>query len=153
MLLANPTSHLYDPCQGSFFVSECRSAVDSAGVMFDSPVGEEFILRYTSPAAAVAAEQSQQRTELSSGWLCSVSSQCPVTPVDVGPVGRPVAAVTFTIGARGSLSETTRLAAATKGTYLVNLSWISASSVSPSRVTQPDTAVGLLKEALSRIPV
>jgi len=63
-----------------------------------------------------------------------------------------VLAVSFTIGARGNLSETTRLAAATKGPYLVNLSWISASTVSASRVTPPETARALLEEALGRIP-
>jgi len=153
LLLGGPTDHFYAPCQGSFFVSECRSAIDSAGVTFTSPVAEEFIFRYRSAAAATAAERSQQTTELSSGWLCSVSSQCPVTAVDVGPVGRPVSAVTFTIGARGNLSETTRLATATKGPYLVNLSWISASTVSASRVTPAGTALALLKEALGKIPV
>jgi hypothetical protein len=122
-------------------------------VAFNSPVAEEFILRYSSASAALAAEQSQRTTELSSGWLCSASSQCPVTPVDVGSAGRPVSAVTFTIGARGNLSETTRLAAATKGPYLVNLSWISASTVSAARVTSPDTALALLEQALGRIPV
>ncbi len=152
LLLTGPTSHSYAPCQGSFFVAECRSALDSAGVVLSSPVAEEFIIRYPSAAAAAAADHSQQAAELSSGWLCAVSSQCPVTPVDVGPVGWPVSAVTFTIGARGNLSETTRLAAATKGRYLVNLSWISASTVSPSRVTPPDAARALLEEALSRIP-
>jgi len=152
LLVAGSTSHFYDPCQGSFFVSECGPAVGSAGVAFNSPTVQEFILQYRSAPVAAAAEQSQQTTELSSGWLCSVRSQCPVTPVDVGPVGPPVHAVTFTIGARGNLSETTRLAAVTKGTYLVNLSWISASTVSASRVTPPGAARALLREALSKVP-
>jgi hypothetical protein len=152
LLVVGSTSRFYDPCQGSFFVSECGSAVGSAGVAFNSPTVQEFILQYRSAAAAAGAEQSQQTTELSAGWLCSVPSQCPVTPVDVGPVGPPVYAVTFTIGARGNLSETTRLAAVTKGPYLVNLSWISASTVSASRVTPPGAARALLKEALGKIP-
>jgi len=63
-----------------------------------------------------------------------------------------VSAVSFTIGQRGNLSETTRLAAVTKGPYLVNLSWISASTVSAARVTPPGTAQALLVEALGRIP-
>jgi hypothetical protein len=122
-------------------------------VAFNSPVAEEFILRYRSAAAAAAAERSQQTTELSSGWLCSRSSQCPVTAVDVGPVGRPVSAVSFAIGARGNLSETTCIAVATEGPYLVTLSWISASTVSANRVTPPGAALVLLKEALGRIPM
>ena len=152
LLVTGPTGRFYDPCQGSFFVSECGSAVGSAGVAFDSPTVQEFVLQYRSAAAAADAEQRQQTTELSAGWLCSVRSQCPVVPVDVGPGGPPVHAVTFTIGARGNLSETTRLAAVTKGPYLVNLSWISSSTVSASRVTPPGAAQELLKEALDKIP-
>ena len=152
LLLVGSTSGFYDPCQGTFFVSECGLALGSAGVAINSPTVQEFILQYKSAAAAARAEQSQRTTELSAGWLCSAPSQCPVTPVAVGPVGPPVYAVTFTIGARGNLSETTRLAAVTKGRYLVNLSWISASAVSASRVTLPGVARALLKEALGKIP-
>ncbi len=145
-------SQAYDPCQGSFFVSLCASAVGSAGVTFDSPPVQEFVLQYRSAAAAAAAERSQQSTELSSDWLCSMPSKCPVEPVDVGPAGLPVHAVTFTIGQRGNLSETTHLAAVAKGSYVVILSWLSASTVSANRVTPPSTAQDLLKEALNKIP-
>src|ERR1700722_8427737 len=111
LLLTGSGSESYDPCQGSFFVSLCASALGSAGVAFDSPPVQEFVLQYRSAAAAPGAERSQQSTELSSDWLCSMPSQCPVEPVDVGPEGLPVHAVTFTIGQRGNLSETTHLAA------------------------------------------
>jgi hypothetical protein len=150
--LTGSGSQSYDPCQGSFFVSLCASAVGSAGVTFDSPPVQEFVLQYRSAAAAAAAEGSQQSTELSSDWLCSMPSECPVEPVDVGPAGLPVHAVTFTIGQRGNLSETTHLAAVAKGSYVVMLSWLSASTVSANRVTLPSTAQALLKQALNKIP-
>jgi hypothetical protein len=118
----------------------------------NSPPVQEFVLRYRSAAAAAKAAKSQQQTELSSNWLCSMRSQCPVTPVDVDPASPPVHAVTYTIGQRGNLSETTRLAAVTKGSYLVDLSWLSASTVSANRVTSPGAARTLLKEALGKIP-
>ena len=153
LLLVGSASHSSDPCQGSFFVSECASAIGSAGVSFDSPPVQEFVLRYRSAAAAAAAERSQQTTELSSDWLCSMRSECPVTRFDVDLAGPPVHAVTYTIGQRGNLSETTRLAAVTKGSYLVNLSWLSASMVSANRVTPPGAARDLLREALRKIPV
>jgi hypothetical protein len=153
LLLGGSASHFSDPCQGSYFVSECASAVGSAGVSFDSPPVQEYVLRYRSAAAAASAEKSQQTTELSSDWLCSMRSNCLVTRVDVGLTSPPVLAVTFIIVQRGNLSETTRLAAVTKGSYLVNLSWLSASMVSANRVTLPGAARALLKEALSKIPV
>jgi hypothetical protein len=121
-------------------------------VAFDSPPVQESVLQFRSPAAAAAAEQAQQSTELASDWLCSMRSNCPVEPVDVGPVGLPVRAVTFTIGQRGNLSETTHLAAVAKGSYLVNLSWLSASMLTANRVTLPSAAQALLKEALKKIP-
>lgn len=152
LLLTRSGSQPYDPCQGSFFVSECASAVGSAGVVFDSPPVQEFVLQYRSAAAAAGAERSQQSTELSSDWLCSMPSKCPVEPVDVGPTGLPVHAVTFTIGQRGNLSETTHLAAVAKGFYVVNLSWLSASMLSANRVTLPSDAQALLEEALEKIP-
>ena len=152
LLLAGSASHPSDPCPGALFVSECTSAIGSAGTSFGSAPVQEFVFRYRSAAAAVAADRSQQTTELSSDWLCSMRSQCPVTRVDVGLASPPVHAVAFTIGQRGNLSETTRLAAGTKGSYLVNLSWLSASTVSANRVTPPGAARTLLKEALRKIP-
>jgi hypothetical protein len=152
LLLGGPASRSSDPCQGSLFVSECASAIGSAGVSFDSPPVQEFVLRYRSAAAAANAEKSQLATELSSDWLCSMRSNCPVTRIEVDPTRAPVHAVTFTIGQRGNLSETTRLAAVTKGPYLVNLSWLSASTVTASRVTPPGAARALLEQALSKIP-
>ena len=153
LLLVGSASHFFDPCQGSLFVSECASAIGSAGVSFDSPPVQEFVLRYRSAASAAEAERSQQTTELSSDWLCSMRSECPVTRFDVNLASPPVHAVTFTIGQRGNLLETTCLAAVTKGSYLVNLSWLSASMVSANRVTPPGAARDLLREALRKIPV
>jgi hypothetical protein len=152
LLLAGPASHPSDPCQGSLFASECASAIGSAGISFDSPPVQEFVLEYRSAAAAAYADRSQQTTELSSNWLCSMRSMCPVTPIDVGIAPPPVHAVTFTIGQRGNLLETTRLAGVTKGSYVVNLSWLSASMVSANRVTPPDAARALLDDALGKIP-
>jgi hypothetical protein len=80
-------------------------------------------------------------------------SECPVTRFDVNLASPPVHAVTFTIGQRGNLLESTCLAAVTKGSYLVNLSWLSASMVSANRVTPPGAARDLLREALRKIPV
>jgi hypothetical protein len=153
LLLVGSASHFFDPCQGSLFVSECASAIGSAGVSFDSPPVQEFVFRYRSAASAAEAERSQQTTELSSDWLCSMRSECPVTRFDVNLASPPVHAVTFTIGQRGNLLETTCLAAVTKGSYLVNLSWLSASMVSANRVTPPGAARDLLREALRKIPV
>jgi len=153
LLLLRSASHFSDPCQGSLFVSECASAIGSAGVSFDSPPVQEFVLRYRSAASAAEAEKSQQTTELSSDWLCSMRSECPVTRFDVNLASPPVHAVTFTIGQRGNLLETTCLAAVTKGSYLVNLSWLSASMVSANSVTPPGAARDLLREALRKIPV
>ena len=152
LLLTGSASHPSDPCQGSFLVSECASAIGSAGKSFDSPPVQEFVLRYRSAAAAANAQKSQQTTELSSDWLCSMRSKCPVTRVDVDLASPRVQAVSFTIGQRGNLAETTRLASVTKGSYLVNLSWLSASMVSANRITPPGTAQALLKVALSKIP-
>jgi hypothetical protein len=152
LLLVGSASHFSGPCQGSFFVSECASAIGSAGVSFDSPPVQEFVLRYRSAGSAAEAERSQQTTELSSDWLCSMRSECPVTRFNVDLASSSVHAVTYTIGQRGNLAETTRLAAVTKGSYLVNLSWLSASTVSANRVTPPSAARDLLKEALRKIP-
>jgi hypothetical protein len=152
LLLVGSASHFSDPCQGSFFVSECASATGSAGVSFDTPPVQEFVLRYRSAASAAQAERSQQTAELSSNWLCSMRSECPVTRFDVDLTSASVHAVTYTIGQRGDLSETTRLAAVTKGSYLVNLSWLSASMVAANRVTPPGAARDFIKEALRKIP-
>jgi hypothetical protein len=152
LLLTGSGARSYDPCQGSYFSALCASAVGSAGVTFDSPPVQEFVFQYRSTAAAAGAERSQQSKELSSDWLCSMPSQCPVEPVAVGPANLPVHAVTFTIGQRGNLSETTHLAAVAKGSYVVDLSWLSASMLSANRVTPPSTAQALLEEALNKIP-
>ncbi len=152
LLLVGAGSRSWEPCQESLFVSECASAVGSAGVEFDAPPVQEFVLHYRSAAMAENAEQAQETTELSSDWLCSARPKCPVEPVDVGPVGASVHAVRFTIGQRGNLSETTLLATVAKGSYVVNLSWLSASMVSANRVTLPSAAQALLKEALKNIP-
>lgn len=153
LLLVGSASYVSDPCQGSLFVSECASAIGSAAVSFNSPPVQEFVLRYRSAASAAEAERSQQTTELSSDWLCSMRSECPVTRFDVNLASPPVHAVTFTIGQRGNLLETHCLAAVTKGSYVVNLSWLSASMVSANRVTSPGAAQDLLREALRKIPV
>ena len=153
LLLGGRGSQPWQPCQETLFASECASAIGSTGVTWPGPPVQEFILRYRTAAEASAAEQSQRRAELSTGWLCSVPSQCPVTPLDVSPVGtRRVQAVTFTIGERGNLSESMCLAAVTKGAYLVSLSWICASELSASRITSSTAARALLTEAVSKVP-
>jgi hypothetical protein len=156
MLVGQPApsagSAYYAPCQQSFFVSECRLATASAGTDLSAPSGEEFILEFASSRDAAAAEKAQLTTELSSGWMCAVESQCPVTPLHMADIGAPVTAVSFRLGARGNLSETNCLASVRKGRFIVTVAWISASGVSAHRVSSPATVEAFLHTALGRVP-
>jgi hypothetical protein len=142
----------YAPCRQSFFVSECRLASASAGINLNAPFGEEFILEFASSRDAAAAENAQLTTELSSGWMCAVESQCPVTPLHMADIGAAVTAVSFRLGARGNLSETNCLASVRKGRFVVTVAWISASGVSAHRVSSPAVVEAFLHTALGRVP-
>jgi hypothetical protein len=156
MLVGQPDSsagsEYYAPCRQSFFVSACRLASASAGITLNARFGEEFILEFASSRDAAAAEKAQLTTELSSGWMCAVESQCPVTPLHMADIGAPVTAVSFRLGARGNLSETNCLASVRKGRFVVTVAWISASGVSAHRVSSPTVVEAFLHTALGKVP-
>jgi len=155
MLVGQPDASAgseYAPCQQSFFVSECRLASASAGIRLNTPFGEEFILEFVSSRDAAAAEKAQLTTELSSGWMCAVESQCPVTPLHMVGIGVPITAVSFRLGARGNLSETNCLASVRKGRFVVTVGWISASGVSAHRVSSVAVVDAFLRTALAKVP-
>jgi hypothetical protein len=149
---ASTGSAYYAPCQQSFFVSACRLASASAGINLNAPFGQEFILEFASSRDASAAEKAQLTTELSTGWMCAVESQCPVTPLHMADVGAPVTAVSFRLGARGNLSETNCLASVRKGRFVVTVAWISASGVSAQRVSSSAVVEAFLHTALGKVP-
>lgn len=146
------TSYDYAPCPNPRFAPECDLAIASAATPTDTPLGSEALFEYASPAAAAAAQQHQSSFERTGGWPCGVATQCPVTPLDAGNVGVPLVAVSFTLGARGNLSEVNCLATAWKGRYLLNFAWISASTVSRGRVTTPAAVRSYLLAALNNVP-
>jgi hypothetical protein len=135
-----------------YFAPECGRAVASVAAPTAAPFGEEDLFEFAKPADAAAAQKAQQLLERSPGWLCGVASSCPDAPLDTPSIGVPVEAVSFTLGARGNLSEVHRLATAHKGRYLLNFSWIDSSTVSSARVSSPAAVRAYLIAALARVP-
>jgi hypothetical protein len=146
------TSYDYAPCPNPRFGPECGQAVALAATPTNTPLGSEALFEYASRAAAAAAQQQQRSFERTGGWPCGVATQCPLTPLEVGNVGVTLVAVSFTLGARGNLSEVNCLATAWKGRYLLNFAWISASTVSTGRVTTPAAVRSYLLAALNKVP-
>ena len=145
------TTYGSSPCPNSLFAPECGRAIASASTPTDVPFGNEYLFEFASPADAATALQEQAALEHSSGWLCGLPSQCPVTALNVPSVGVPVVAVSFTLGARGNLSEVNSIATAVKGRYLLSFAWISASTVSAGRVSSPGAVHSYLLAALARL--
>jgi hypothetical protein len=134
------------------FAPECGRAIASVATPTDAPVGGEDLFEFATSGDAAAAQQAQGLLERSSEWPCGVASQCPPAPLDVPSIGVPVVAVSFALGARGNLSEVHGIATALKGRYVLNFSWISASTVSSARVTAPAGVRAYLITALGRVP-